>query len=126
MFWPVTFPRVVRLGIVYLRSQHAGIAFGRDLPKKITGTTVTVHDDGGPDRGPLADRTVRFRIYGTGTLDAAEDDAEAIAASLRIWPLNDSHIASVGAVRGPWVVSDVDAPPELLITADVTLIGATS
>lgn len=126
MFWPVTFPRVVRLGIVYLRARHAGIDFGRDRPEKITRVTVTVHDDAGPDRGPLADRSIRLRIYGTSTIDAAEDAAEAVAASLRDWPLNDSSVASVGPVRGPWVVSEVGAAPELLITADVTIIGATS
>ena len=122
----IIFPRAVRLGVTYLKEQTS-YDVGRTRPKTLRKITITVHDDGGPDRGPLADRQMRFRVYGmAGAVDAAEDAAEAVAAVLRDWPIHDSRVASIGPVRGPWVVSDVDASPELLITADVTLIGATS
>lgn len=127
---PIIFPDLEAAAAAYVRAQHPGVASGRVQPATIEGFAVVVGDDGGPDRGHLADRRLRLRVLGKGTAtysqSATAELAGHVAASLRVWHLRDSRIADVGDVRGPWAVNDKDTPPEYLITAEVTLLGTTS
>lgn len=124
---PVAFPDVEATLATYLRARHPGVPTNRLQPATLAGFALVVGDDGGPDRGHLADRRVRVRVLGKGTLaydqDATATLAGQVAASMRVWQLNDSHVADVGAVRGPFAVNDKDTPPEYLITAEVTILG---
>ncbi len=124
-YLPLAFPDAELLACTYLRARHAGVKVDRKQPATVP--AIVVRDDSGPDRGPLADRRMGFRVCGAeGTHAATRATAEAVAASLRVWPLNTPEVVAVDRVRGPWATSEVDAPPEFYLTAEVTLLGATS
>lgn len=127
---PVEFPSREAVAATYLRSRHPGVPTSRTFPATISAFAVAVTDDGGPDRGHLSDNRLRIRVRGKGdeahSQEATEALANQIAASLRVWHLNDPHIAAVGAVRGPWAVNEADSPPEHLMTVEATFLGTTT
>lgn len=136
MFQPrrVTFPNMELEACAYLRGLNPGVFVSRvapTLPLTVAGTTyqraIIVRNDSGPSDGPLATRRLGVRVLGARDVDlsATVDLAEAVAADLRVWALAAGRVVRVDAVRGPWIVSDVAAAPELYLTAEATLFGFT-
>jgi len=127
---PWVFPDTEKVAAAYLRSRHPGVFVSRthpaSLPLTVVGTTYTsaivVRTDGGPNRPPLASRRPGVTVRGAD-LSATKDLAESVGASLQVWPLAEASTVADVSVRDSVVTSDEGDPPELYLSADLSLFG---